>query len=301
MCRIFGFRSVLMSKVHSSLVSAENALMGQSRRHPDGWGLVYYISDSPHVVKSTNTAESDELFHHLSGVVTSQTVLAHIRKATHGKLSILNTHPFQYGKWTFAHNGNITELSQKKQKLLDKTSKEISPYCLGETDSELIFYFLLTYIQKGSNLHDSTPDLKVIMANLQAGLNDLAEIIGTLSIKDAGISSENYLTFVLTNGPIMLAFNGGLTLYYSTHKKLCPERLNCGSFTAACEKKSEQDEKVNHMIFSSEPLQGENIWYKVEAGQLMGVDHLMHLRSVQLTMPFVVSEQKEELPINYEI
>ena len=108
MCRIFGFRSVLMSKVHSSLVSAENALMGQSRRHPDGWGLVYYISDSPHVVKSTNTAESDELFHHLSGVVTSQTVLAHIRKATHGKLSILNTHPFQYGKWTFAHNGNVT-------------------------------------------------------------------------------------------------------------------------------------------------------------------------------------------------
>jgi glutamine amidotransferase len=275
--------------------------MGQSRRHPDGWGLVYYIADSPHVVKSTNTAESDELFHHLSGIVTSQTVLAHIRKATHGKLSILNTHPFQYGKWTFAHNGNVTELGDKKPKILEKTSKEISPYCLGETDSELIFYFLLSYIQKGANLHDSNPDLKTVMENLKLGLVDLAQIIGTLSIKDTGISTENYLTFVLSNGPIMLAFNGGLTLYYSTHKKLCPERSTCTSFTPACEKKAEHLDKVNHMIFSSEPLQGENVWYKVEPGDLMGVDHRMHLHALKVNIPFTVSSKVEELPLNYEI
>jgi glutamine amidotransferase len=139
------------------------------------------------------------------------------------------------------------------------------------------------------------------MTNLKQGLIDLAEIVGTLSIKDAGISTENYLTFVLTNGPVMLAFNGGLTLYYSTHKKLCPERSTCGSFSPACEKKAENDEKVNHMIFSSEPLQGENIWYQVEPGQLLGVDHQMHLRSLKIKIPFVVSDKIEELPINYEI
>jgi hypothetical protein len=38
MCRIFGFRSVIQSQVHRSLVSADNALMIQGERHPDGWG-----------------------------------------------------------------------------------------------------------------------------------------------------------------------------------------------------------------------------------------------------------------------
>ena len=41
MCRLFGFRSVIPSQVHQSLVGAENALMLQSDRHPDGWGVAW--------------------------------------------------------------------------------------------------------------------------------------------------------------------------------------------------------------------------------------------------------------------
>lgn len=295
MCRIFGFRSVLLSKVHSSLVSAENALMGQSKKHPDGWGLVYYIADTPHVVKSTNTAEGDKLFRHLSGIVTSQTVLAHIRKATHGDLTLLNTHPFQFGKWTFAHNGNITDFHIKRCSIIKKTSMEVSPYCLGETDSEFIFYFLLSYLNEAIDLHDPNPNFEVIMRELSRGIKDLTEIIGELNIKDVGVPTENYLTFVISNGPIMLAFNGGLTLYYSTHKKKCPERETCSSFTQACEAKAAEKEKVNHMIFSSEPLQGENVWFKIEPGTLMGVDRHMTLRSNNIDLPFLQINSVEEI------
>ncbi len=97
----------MQSGVHRSLVSADNALVLQSERHPDGWGVAYYVAGAPHVVKSAAAAVSDHLFRHVSGVVTSETVLAHIRKATQGDLSTINTHPFQYGTWVFAHNGNI--------------------------------------------------------------------------------------------------------------------------------------------------------------------------------------------------
>ena len=44
MCRLFGFRSVLRSQVHRSLRSADNALAVQSRVHPDGWGVAYYVA-----------------------------------------------------------------------------------------------------------------------------------------------------------------------------------------------------------------------------------------------------------------
>jgi predicted glutamine amidotransferase len=139
------------------------------------------------------------------------------------------------------------------------------------------------------------------LQHLSEGLKDLTDIIGTLSIKDTGIPTENYLTFVLSNGPIMIAFNGGLTLYYSTHKKKCPERETCSSFSPACENKAVEDGKVNHLIFSSEPLQGENVWIKVEPGQLIGVDHKMNLRSKNITLPFVESTETEVAPLNYEI
>ena len=90
-------------------LSADNALIQQSERNPDGWGVAYYIGGAPHVVKSVSTAVSDEMFRRVSGVVTSETVLAHVRKATQGQLTVFDTHPFQYGSWVMVHNGNIAK------------------------------------------------------------------------------------------------------------------------------------------------------------------------------------------------
>ena len=77
MCRLFGFRSVLRSQVHRSLRTADNALAVQSRAHPDGWGVAYYVAGAPHVIKSTGMAGSDHLFERVSGLLTSETVVAH--------------------------------------------------------------------------------------------------------------------------------------------------------------------------------------------------------------------------------
>ena len=261
--------------------------MGQSRRHPDGWGLAYYIADTPHIVKSTNTAETDELFKKLSGIVSSQTVLAHIRKATHGKLSLTNTHPFQYARWTFAHNGNIKNFNEIKDEMMKFISPKLSPYYLGETDSELFFYFLLSYIEKEVDLHDPTPNIKNAMAQIEKALIHLNQIIGPLNIKDVGVPTDNYLTFVIANGPMMIGLNGGMGLYYSTHKKRCPERDTCSSFSASCEALPDATGKVNHLIFSSEPLQGENIWIKMHPGELVGVAREMVIDHKRLNLSFL--------------
>ena len=56
MCRLFGFRSVIQSQVHRSLVAAENCLAVQSEAHRDGWGVAWYLARAPHLIKGTSAA-----------------------------------------------------------------------------------------------------------------------------------------------------------------------------------------------------------------------------------------------------
>ncbi len=149
MCRLFGFRSIINSQVHSSLLSAENSLRDQSMRHPDGWGIAYYLEGVPHLVKSSDTALDNYLFQKVSGVVSSQTVMAHVRKATQGEHTILNSHPFQYGSWIFAHNGHIKQFNENRSKLTSLIDPELCRFILGSTDSEFFFFLILSELKKG--------------------------------------------------------------------------------------------------------------------------------------------------------
>ena len=68
----------------------------------------------------------------------------------------------------------------------------------------------------------------------------------------------------------------GKNLYYSTYKKKCGDRDTCASFSPECEAPTESG-YINHLIFSSEPLSGENIWIKMEPGEVIGVDEKMNM------------------------
>lgn len=274
MCRLFGFRSVIQSQVHSSLVQAENALGVQSTMHPDGWGISYYINNIPHVIKSDKSAIHDSIFKTLSGIVSSQTVLAHIRKATLGQINVLNTHPFQYGQWSFAHNGNIKNFDQKRANIENEILPELKKFIIGSTDSEVIFFYLLSKMASQIDLNSNSHNIKVVSKIIKEATANLLAIIGPICTDESCGPKENYLTFILTNGTIMLSHCGGKQLYYSTYKKRCNDRENCASFSAECEAASLTG-KINHLIFTSEPLSGENIWIKMDNFQIIGVDESM--------------------------
>jgi glutamine amidotransferase len=209
MCRIFGFRSVMQSQVHRSLVSADNAFMRQSERHPDGWGVAYYVADAPHVVKGASAAFGDQLFKHVSGIVTSETVLAHLRKATQGELSTINTHPFQYGHWVFAHNGNIANFAEMRDVLLSRIPPVLRRFILG------------THRQRGPVLSDARQDgpalraapprlsARSIAASVRETVAEISALAGPICEDSDGPPNLTYLTFVLTNGHAMLAHQGG--------------------------------------------------------------------------------------------
>lgn len=268
MCRLFGFRSVIQSSVHRSLLDADNALGEQSNQHPDGWGVAFYIDGSPHVTRSPTTALGDQLFHRLSGVVSSETVLAHVRKATRGPNNVLNCHPFQFGRWVFAHNGDIPNVDAKRSELLREVVPALRRFILGETDSEIVFFMFLTQLQRFGPL-SRRHSVEDVIAALYATTARARAICDTEEHK-------SLLTLILTDGEVMAATQGGKELYFSTYKGQCSDRDTCPSLSAECEAPTETG-FVNHLLISSEPLQGENVWEPMAEDEAIGVDFRMRL------------------------
>lgn len=280
MCRLFGFRSVISSQVHKSLIEADNAIMHQSNFHSDGWGVAYYVASAPHIIKSTSTAVDDRLFRKVSGIVASETVIAHLRKATQGDLCITNAHPFQYGRWIFAHNGNIKDFAEKRDQMKGQISLKLRRYLLGSTDSEVIFFLLLSNLARRVDLHRPGCSLDDMACSVRDTLTTIREIVGDFHTDDNGPPDMTYLTFIITDGSTMLAHQGGKHLYYSTYKKKCSERDSCPWFSAECENPVENG-YVNHLVFSSEPIQSENVWLPMKPGQMIGVNWNMKLGAYQ--------------------
>ena len=269
MCRLFGFRSVIPSKVHRSLLAAENALGVQSNDHPDGWGVAFYVDGSPHVTRSPLTALGDALFHRLSGVVASQTVLAHVRKATQGPKTVLNCHPFQYGRWVFAHNGDIPNFESRREALLSEIAPELRGFILGETDSELVFFLFLTRLGRSGPLSG-----RCELEQVSDALREAVSLVRSLC--DDGSGASALLTLMVTDGELLAATQGGKELFWSSYKKRCSDRDRCASLSSVCEAPTTTGH-VNHFIVSSEPLQGENVWQPIEGGEIVGVDRQMRV------------------------
>lgn len=270
MCRLFGFRSVIPSQVHRSLLRADNALGTQSRNHPDGWGVAHYIDGSPHLIRSSETALSDNLFHRVSGVVASETVVAHVRKATQGQNSVLNCHPFQYGRWVFAHNGDIPDFDRCRSQLVQLISPQFRRFILGDTDSEVIFHLFLSELSRYGPM-----DRRHSIDDVIDALNDTVKSVRAVT-DGPDASKPALLTLLVTNGSTMVATQGGKELFWSTYKQRCADRAVCSYYSDECEAPSKTG-FINHLIFSSEPLSGENIWIPMAEGETIGVDSRMQL------------------------
>ncbi|WP_280499049.1 class II glutamine amidotransferase [Nocardia farcinica] len=144
MCRLFGL-SAAPERVHATfwLLEAPDSLAEQSRSEPDGTGLgVFDEHGAPVVRKQPIAAYRDAAFGREAQEFVSQTFLAHIRYASTGGLSAVNTHPFtQHGR-LFAHNGVLGDLER-----LDAELGEYRALVAGDTDSERLFALITMQIE----------------------------------------------------------------------------------------------------------------------------------------------------------
>jgi glutamine amidotransferase len=193
-------------------------------------------------------------------------------------MTILDTHPFQYGSWVMVHNGNIANFPELRASLLERIPPVMSRFILGNTDSEVLFYLLLAKMAERADLDRRGYALEDLATAARETIAEVCELAGELCGDEAAdAATNNFLTFVITNGQTMLAHQGGKMLHCSTYKRRCPERDSCPYFAGECERRVEHG-FVSHLIFSSEPLQGDNVWEPMRLGELIGVDWRMHMR-----------------------
>lgn len=278
MCRLYGFRSSVLSSVHASLVAAENALARQSEQHRDGWGLAYYNDRFPHLVRNDKQAMDDGLYREVSAVVATRTLLAHIRNATAGKVGVLNCHPFQHGPWTFAHNGRVAGFTSDeavRQRLRQQVDPRFHKQILGTTDSEVCFFLFLSRLaRRVDDIYHEGVRVELVEDALREAIDTILDVA-----PDLDETESNSLNFVFTNGSIMLGTRFRRSLFFSTHKSRCPERDTCPAFEASRCEEMARDGIVKHMVLSSEQVaDNPNVWIELADGEYVGVDHGMNLR-----------------------
>lgn len=188
MCELLGVSAnvaISSRKVFSAL--AERG--GNSGPHKDGWGVTFYEGEQgrgcrtfkdtdPCCCSKTSEFVKQQPF-------PSQLVLAHIRDANRGSVSMENTHPFTrelWGRcWNYAHNGQLDEFEQ-----LD--TGDYHP--LGQTDSEQAFCWLLNQMKTTF----VTPP------------SDTLELMEFAATKAAYLSTLGVFNMLLSDGEYLLAF-----------------------------------------------------------------------------------------------
>jgi predicted glutamine amidotransferase len=138
MCRLFGLHAGARPvRATFWLLDAPDSLSDQSRLEPDGAGIgTYDAVGRAHVTKQPLAAWEDHAFAREARDLKSTTFLAHVRYASVGAHTVVNTHPFEQDGRLFAHNGAFGDLGRLEHRLAGLGVMELVH---GQTDSERLF------------------------------------------------------------------------------------------------------------------------------------------------------------------
>ena len=164
MCRLLGY----CSRDDDSLAAliGEDGLAnftGLCALHGDGWGMAWYRGTEPALRKSSLRADSEPEFEKLAREPLGDLGLVHLRWATPGlAVSDVNSHPFRYGSYVFAHNGAIHPQHRLGEMLPPGWESRLA----GSTDSER--YFLLIMSRLGARDGDLAAAIADACADIEA-------------------------------------------------------------------------------------------------------------------------------------
>lgn len=138
MCRLFGLHAGSRPvRATFWLLDAPDSLSQQSRREPDGAGIGTFEADGgARVSKRPLAAWEDHAFAREARQLVGTTFLAHVRYASTGAHTLVNTHPFEQDGRLFAHNGAFHGLDRLDARLAELGVAELVQ---GQTDSERLF------------------------------------------------------------------------------------------------------------------------------------------------------------------
>jgi len=220
-------------------------LATRADEHKDGFGIAFFEDRGLRLFVDHHSARVSPVAEMVKRYpIRSDNVIAHIRKATQGRVALENCHPFQrelWGRyWVFAHNGDLKGFAPR----LHAAFRPV-----GETDSERAFCWL---IQELGKAHADVPSV--------------AELTMTL---------RELVPHAAAHGPFNFLLSNGQALWAHCSTKLCwlvrtypfgiaslrddDVQVDFASQTTAADRVT---------VVATEPLTGNESWTPFGAGEL---------------------------------
>jgi predicted glutamine amidotransferase len=156
MCQLLGMNANTPTDVMFSFAGFSS----RATEHKDGFGIAFFEDAGVRLFVDAQSARTSPVAEMVRRYpIKSSHIVAHIRKATRGPVSLANTHPFQrelWGRyWVFAHNGTLEGFAPR----LHASFRPV-----GQTDSEAAFCWLMQELAKA---HAAVPTITELTATLR--------------------------------------------------------------------------------------------------------------------------------------
>ena len=175
--------SLILKPENSLINQSRHALQSASATNGDGFGVGWYGDRSaPGLFRDIQPAWNDENLRSISSQIRSGLFFAHVRASTGTSTSRANCHPFSHENWMFMHNGKIGGFEQVRRDLALLVTPDLYPHIEGTTDSETLFYLLLTNGLRNDPVEAfSRTVVQVLGVMERAGVEDAFMLTGAVS------------------------------------------------------------------------------------------------------------------------
>ena len=185
MCQLLGMNCATPTDVTFSFRGFSQRA-GITSDHCDGFGIAFFEDKACRLFVDNQSAVESPIAELVRNYpIKSRNVIAHIRKATQGKITLENSHPFSrelWGRqWIFAHNGDLHGFNPT-------LSGRFTP--VGNTDSERAFCFLLDQLVLKFGYHEPK-------------LDQIFDLLAEVSPK---IAEHGTFNFCLSNGQALFTY-----------------------------------------------------------------------------------------------
>jgi glutamine amidotransferase len=254
MCQLLGMNSHLPASLTLSFTGFSQR-GGCTAHHADGWGIAFFESESAapdqpgkgvrYFVDKEGAATSPIAKMLRTYPIKSHNVIAHVRKATVGAVTLENCHPFVrelWGRyWVFAHNGDLKNYAP---------SLHGSFRPVGNTDSELAFCWLLQELDKS-----------------HAGVPSVEELSRTLAELVPQIAKHGTFNFLLSNGQALWTHASTQLYYVLRQHPFKPVHLKDDDVSVDLASLNSAQDRL--AIVVTEPLTTDEDWVAMAPGELL--------------------------------
>jgi len=244
MCQLLGMNCNTPTDVRFSFTGFTQRA-GHTGEHTDGWGIAFFEDKGlRHFVGHERALDSPVARLIAQYPIKSRHVVAHIRKATQGSVSLQNCHPFVrelWGcNWVFAHNGDLKDFAPALH-------AHFRP--VGNTDSESAFCWMMQELYKS-----------------HATLPDVAELTRTLRELAARIAAHGTFNFLLSNGQALWAHASTDLCYIERHHPFAQAHLSDADVSVDFARETTPQDRV--AVIATAPLTRNETWRALHQGQI---------------------------------